>query len=85
MAYLNIHCRYCRKHWEVYERDDFNSPKARTCPHCNSKIDEQTWNNQVIPAFGMVADANRELVKDHTGYHTPLFYFDVISDHIFKR
>lgn len=84
MAYMKIHCGYCGQKWEIYERDDFNHWKARTCPHCGSKIDEQTWQRQILPGFGQIADANRELMKDHTGYHIPLFTVDVIADHIFN-
>lgn len=36
-------------------------------------IDTQTWEKQIIPAFASMDDANRELEKDHSGYHTPLF------------
>jgi hypothetical protein len=34
---------------------------------------------QVLPALGQVADANREIFKDHLGYQTPVFSFDVLS------
>lgn len=84
MAYMRIHCDYCGQKWEIYERDNFNHWKARMCPHCGSKIDEQTWQRQILPGFGQIADANRELMKDHTGYHRPLFTVDVIADHIFN-
>ena len=30
-------------------------------------------------------DANRELIKDHTGYHSPLFTVDYIADHYFPN
>lgn len=83
MAYMRIHCEYCGGTWEIYHRDDFNADKARQCPHCFSKIDAQTWANQVLPAFGLVHDANAELYKDHKGHCTPLFSFDVIADHLF--
>jgi len=33
----------------------------------------------------MVSDANGELMKDHLGYHVPVFTFDVISDHYFSK
>ena len=74
MAYLRIHCDVCGGTW---------NDKARQCPHCFSEIDAQTWARQIVPAFCAVSDANRELYKDSTGYHTPLFTFDVIADHIY--
>ena len=83
MAYMRIHCGYCGQAWEVYERDNWNSQNARTCPHCFKRIDGQTWEEQILPGFGQVADANRELLKIHTGYHLPVFTFDVIADHCF--
>lgn len=82
MAYLRIHCDVCGGTWEIYDRDRGND-KARQCPHCFSEIDAQTWARQIVPAFCMVSDANRELYKDSTGQHTPLFTFDVIADHIY--
>ncbi len=83
MAYMRIHCDYCGGAWEVYKRDNWKDSKAAECPHCFSKIDRQTWDNQIVPAFNMLDDANRELFKDHVGYHRPLFTVDVIADHIF--
>lgn len=83
MSYMKIHCGRCGGTWEIYGRDDWNSEKARQCPHCFSEIDRQTWFNQVVPGFCAVADANRELYKDHTGYHgQELFRVDVISDKV---
>lgn len=78
-GYVRIHCAQCRRRWAVYERDDWKADTARTCPHCGAQIDAQTWERQVLPAFGIMGDANRELIKDHTGYSTPLFRVDYIS------
>lgn len=80
MAYLRIHCEACGGVWEVYHRDNWNNDKARQCTHCFAEIDRQTWEKEVLPAFGAVHDANAELHKDHTGYDKPLFYFDVMTD-----
>ena len=82
MGYMSIHCGNCGNGWEIHEGDNWNDDKARECPYCCNKIDFQTWNREVIPAFGSVADANRELFKNHTGYNETLFRFDVISDPI---
>lgn len=85
MAYMVIHCESCGGSWQVYDRDDLTHWHAHTCPHCGKRIDRATWEAQVIPAFGAVADANRELFKDATGYHGPQFSFDVFGDTFFTR
>lgn len=79
MAFMRIYCGYCGQHWEVYERDNWNSQQAATCPHCGKRIEGQTWVNQVVPAFCAVSDANRELKRDSTGYGLPHFQFDIIA------
>ena len=83
MGMIRIHCGYCGGTWEVYGRDEWGKTAARTCPHCDSRIDGQTWEKQILPAFGAMMDGNRELVKDHTGYNQPLFAVDYIEDHYF--
>lgn len=83
MAFMRIHCGYCGQPWEIYGRDNWKSDAARTCPHCQSKIDRQTWERQVLPAFGSVQDANAELIKDHVGNNSPLYTVDFIEDRIF--
>ncbi len=85
MAYLRIHCAACGGVWEVYHRDNWNDGKARQCPHCSAEIDSQTWEKQVLPAFGAVHDANAELYKDHTGYDKPLFSVDVMANSIYPN
>lgn len=34
----------------------------------------------MLPAFGGMEDTNRELIRDHSGYGTPLFRVDYISN-----
>lgn len=85
MVYLQIHCAACGGEWNVYRRDDFNNDKTRQCPHCFAEIDRQTWEKEVLPAFGAVHDANAELFKDHTGNDKPLFCFDVIADRHYQN
>lgn len=68
MGYLKIRCTRCGKKWKVRANEEFDGDLARTCPECGAQIDEQTWNNQVLPAFGCFEDANRELHKDALGY-----------------
>lgn len=85
MSYMRIHCNYCGQAWEVYGSRDWNNDRERSCPHCQQEIDLQTWRREILPAFGSFSDANRELFKDHTGHHTPLFTIDFVADHIFTR
>lgn len=79
MGFLRIHCHNCGGYWDIYEGDDFNHRKYKTCPHCKAQIDGQDYDNQVLPAFGAMMDANRELKKTHTGYKSPLFTVDFIQ------
>ena len=85
MGILRIHCDSCGGQWEVYGSGDFHARAARTCPHCGQRIDGQTWEKQILPAFGGMMDANRELLKDHSGYHAPLFTVDYVADHYFPN
>lgn len=84
MAHLQIHCCSCGGTWQVYS-NNYKSSKARDCPYCGHSIERQTWERQILPAFGMVADANCELYKDHVGYHAPMFTFDVVEDMFFAN
>lgn len=83
MGVLKIHCDYCGGSWEAYPQQ--GAPKARYCPHCGQAIDRQLWDKFILPAFGELDDANRELFKHSTGYHTPLFQVDYEADTIFKN
>lgn len=67
MTYMSIYCGYCGKRWEVYQRDNWKDERARTCPHCFHEIDAQTWERDVLPAFGAALDCNAELFKNHKG------------------
>ncbi len=85
MGYLKIHCHNCGGTWEVYGRDNWKSDTARQCPHCFNSIDRQTWERQIIPAFAGMEDANRELVKDHSGYNAPLFSLNYTAGETAER
>ena len=93
MGYMRIKCHYCGGTWEVYGRSitGLSSPTIisgdypRTCPHCFKAIERQTWEKQIIPAFLALDDANRELVKDSSGYHTPLFEGSYEADSVFRN
>lgn len=80
MGLLRIHCHSCGGTWEVYGRDNWKEDNSRTCPYCHEKIDGQDWNKQILPAFGAMMDANRELMKTHSGYDASLFAVDYIAD-----
>ncbi len=83
MGYLRIKCHSCGKTWELYPHM-MADERAWMCPRCMNQIDEQTWRNQLFPAWGYMSDANMELVKDHTGYSKPLFEVDFIADMVIK-
>lgn len=85
------------KIWAIYESNattaaafgrftagTFDMARPENAPHCSHAIDEQTWNKQIIPAYCAMYDANLELLKDHTGYHTPLFEVSYESATLFK-
>lgn len=80
MGYMVVTCGYCHQKWHVYGSHDFNNPKASVCPHCLARVDGEVWEKFVLPAFGALQDANRELYKHSAGYHTPLFQVDYRED-----
>ena len=82
MGYMRIKCHYCGGTWEVYGRSVTNGDYARTCLKA---IEKQTWDKQIIPAFYALDDANRELVKDSSGYHAPLFEVSYEADSVFRN
>lgn len=83
MGMLRIRCGYCNSSWDVYGmRGQWTDDVNRTCPHCGARIDSQTWQKHVLPAFGALQDANRELFKDHAN-HLPLFAVDYHEDALF--
>ena len=84
MGMLKISCSYCGGSWEVYHRD-IHYKHAASCPHCNHKIERQTWEKAILPAFGAMEDASRELLKDVSGYGTTLFTISYTSDVIFEN
>lgn len=84
---LRIHCGRCGNFWEIYFRDNWKADSARVCPHCGAEIDSQTWENNIVPAFTTVSDANNELFKDSSGYGQTRFSIDVIAskEHNYRR
>ena len=80
MAKLKIRCVRCRSRWELHEGEDWHEESTRTCPSCGAQIDAQIWEKEIMPAFGAMGDANRELIKHHLGFKAPLFRVDFASD-----
>ena len=80
--YMRIRCDYCNQYWDVYGRDDLDGA-ARRCPHCDAKINKETWKHCVVPAFKAAESANLQLYSDHANDHMPLFTVTFIPDHIF--
>lgn len=85
MGHLSIYCDGCGADWRVYHRDDWKHWKSRTCPVCGKSINPETWEHDVLRAFGEMEDANLELMKDNAQYHGALFTVDYVSDVIFPR
>ena len=84
MAYIKIYCDVCKRSWEVYGRDELGGKRARSCPHCDSRIDGKTWEGFILPALKAFDEANKELVTDNVEYHAPLFQLDFYSDNFYK-
>ena len=82
MAFMRIYCDYCGMKWEVYQRDDYKSDKSRKCPHCTTKIDRNTWNNHIVPAFEAFQSINTELINDNMA-GSPRFSVDFHEDYYF--
>ena len=85
MGHLSIHCDGCGSDWIIYHRDNWKDWKARTCPVCGESIDPETWDRQILRAFGEMEDANLELVKDHEQYKGTLFTVSYIPDVVFPN
>lgn len=84
MGHLIVRCDNCGTRWNIYHRDIKNR-NAKTCPMCGESINQQTWEKELLPAFGALEDANRELFKDHTGYHGTLFTVGYEPDIIYPN
>ena len=81
MVYMRITCGNCGNQWRVCESDDFTGDRSkRICTRCGEEIDTQVYEKQLTPAFNYFRDLEKELMKQHTGYHTPLYSVDFISD-----
>ena len=79
MVYLKITCGECGNQWTVTENERTQDIK-RYCKDCGGAVDAQTWTNSLLPAMGYAMDAEKELLKAHTGTQTPLYSVDILSD-----
>ena len=84
MAYLRIHCGYCGGTWDVYHSQKDIDP-ARTCPHCDQKIDRSTWQGNILPAYNAMRTANLELLNNHVQQHATRFAVDFVADGEFQN
>ena len=83
---MEVHCMSCGRAWRVKTSDNYHLDTARTCPRCGAQIEQQTWENQVLPAFGAAYDANFELARDATGYEGQgAFYINIFSSGEWKN
>lgn len=80
MGVLVVHCCKCGKDYQIYKamsRHEY----ANICPFCFSELPRREWERIVLTAFEELEDANRELIKEHTGYNDiPLFQVGYIPD-----
>ena len=83
--YLKILCDYCGKTWEVYPRGNVSKltkTKDYRCPHCDAKIDPETWKDIVV-GLSLTKGINEKLASDHVNKHNALFAVSFIADHLF--
>lgn len=76
MGFLKIKCYHCNGTYRLYG-DMVHHPDANRCPFCYAEIRRSIWDKIVIPAWGTMEDANRDLQNEHTGYNNvPLFQIE---------
>lgn len=73
MGFLKVKCYRCHHTYRLYG-DMVHHEHANVCPNCFAEIPRGIWERCVIPAWGGIEDANRDLQQTHTGYlYTSLF------------
>lgn len=80
--YLKIHCDYCGQTWEAYPRDDLTRKKAGCCPHCDAKVNPETWE-EIVSVLMRTKRVNEKLASDHVNKHNALFAVSFVADHLF--
>lgn len=83
MGYIRIHCGYCGGTWEVYRRQ-MDISNARICPHCDSRIDSDTWASKIMPAVEKMNKVNLDLIDHHLKNHSAGYEVDYIADGYFQ-
>lgn len=83
--YMRVWCSRCGKRWEVYHRD-FDSDKARTCPHCYERASTGAWA-KTLRAAQAFETANRALFADvgAKAVHTVDFIDDTVYENMRGR
>lgn len=85
MGFLKVKCYSCGGTYRIYGDMVFH-PAASRCPFCFAEIRRSTWEKIVIPAWGAMEDANRDLQNEHTGYkNTPLFQLEYQAHRPIRR
>ncbi|MBQ9732782.1 MAG: hypothetical protein IJV74_00945 [Clostridia bacterium] len=85
MGVLKIHCYKCGGRFSV-NGGMVKHSEANVCPYCYTTLPREIWERIVLPAFGELEDANRELVKEHSGYvDVPLFQIGYVPSKAFKN
>ena len=85
MGVLKVQCYKCGSRYQV-NAGMIKHTEANMCPYCYAELPRDTWERIVIPAFGELEDANRELIKEHSGYvDTPLFQICYAPSKAFRK
>ena len=75
-GFLKVKCYHCKGTWRLYG-DMAHHKDANRCPFCQAQIRRSIWDKIVLPAYGTLEDANRDLLNEHTGYdNVPLFQIE---------
>lgn len=80
--YIRVWCQRCGGTFEIYDRDDIQSHKARTCPHCQERATGETWA-KVVMAYDAYKTASKALFMDATS--KTRFTVDFMDDSIFAN
>lgn len=80
--YMRIWCQRCGGTFELYQRDDVRSHKARTCPHCQERATGEAWD-KVVKAYDAYKAASMALWEDRTS--KTRFTVDFIDDSIYSN
>lgn len=69
-------CYHCHGVYRLYG-DMVQHQDANRCPFCGAEVKRSTWDKIIVPAWGTMEDANRDLQQEYTGYpNTTLFQIE---------